>query len=119
MTHEIREIYAIHESTIYEAVIEIAVSHVEWLDIQLTVERPPTLVLTPTTVFMTTSSGLTPVRRESDIWDILPKVVDVFDENDRPHFVDNASAQEVFNYLINRIKETCPDWKFLERRERR
>jgi hypothetical protein len=116
-TKEFNDVYAVDTIEIAPAVYEVSVRHLDWLDAQMTQTEPATIVLTPEHVFVPTNHGLFLIRREKELWDTIPKIIDNNIDEDCPHFVDNRSAEEVFNYLLNRIAEECPSFQFVKRRD--
>jgi hypothetical protein len=109
--------YEINEIQLSENVFEISVAQAEWGDMQMVDEEPTHILLAPTGAFAITDLGLSPIRRERDLWECIPKIVEVLEDFGEPHFADNQAAEEVFNHILDRIKEECPNWKFIERRD--
>lgn len=106
---DFKDVYRVDVRDISSDVAEIEVSHIDWNDLQQEIESPHLLVA-PSGVFTITNKGLLRINKEKEIFNLVPKLINLEDEDGNPYFSDFHVANEVVEYLKGYIKKVCPDW---------
>jgi hypothetical protein len=101
--------YRVDVTNVSSDVAEIEVSHIDWNDLQAEIESPHLLVA-PSGAFKITTHGLKKIDKEKDLFDFVPKLINLEDEDGNPYFSDFRVANEVVEYLKCYILKVCPDW---------